>query len=604
MKTLPLSHLLVASALYVCQTCAVTLTDISQLKELTYDYIIIGAGNAGLVIADRLTENANTSVLVLEAGVSDQGVIPVMAPFLGPSVTPNTPYDWNYTIIPQPGLDGRTFPYPRGRLLGGCTSANYMIHQYGSTDDWAEMAKITGDPGWQWNNVKQYIKRHEKFVAPSDGHNTTGQFIPSLHSFTGELPISLPINNQTIDPRVINTTQQLPEFPFNEDMSGVDGSYLGVGWVQSSMDAGLRGSSSSSYLATSNDRPNLTVMINAMVTKLIQTNSTPAQGLKAFRTVQFADARNATSTTRFQVQANKDIILSAGSIGTPQILQLSGIGDPADLTPLKIPVLVDSPLVGKNMMDHPLLPNIWNVNGNDSFDHILRNANLLQAAISQWATNKTGFIANNVINNFGFGRLNASLLSGLTDPSSGPDSPHFEMIFANFWLNPNVALPPTGSYLTTLTALLTPTSRGTVKIQSTDAFIAPLINPNMLDTEVDIVIMRESVRAIKRFISAPAWKDYVISPFGNLSATADADIDSYVRQHTTTVFHPSSTASMTSETSTNGVVNPDFTVKGVDGLRIVDLSVFPFIPSCHPQGPLYLVAERAADIIKGIVSTR
>lgn len=130
------------------------------------------------------------------------------------------------------------------------------------------------------------------------------------------------------------------------------------------------------------------------------------------------------------MQANKEIILSAGSIGTPQILQLSGIGDPADLTPLKIPVLVNSPMVGKNMMDHPLLPNIWNVNGNDSFDHILRNANLLQASISQWATNKTGFIANNVINNFGFARLNSTLLGGLTDPSSGSDSPHYEMIFA------------------------------------------------------------------------------------------------------------------------------------------------------------------------------
>ncbi len=164
-----------------------------------------------------------------------------------------------------------------------------------------------------------------------------------------------------------------------------------------------------------------------------------------------------------------------------------------------------------------------------------------------------------------------------------------------------------------------------MKINSTNPFAAPLISPNMLDTEVDIVIMRESVRAIKRFVSAPAWKDYVISPFGNLSATADADIDSYVRQHTTTVFHPTSTASMTSEASKNGVVNPDFTVKGADGLRIVDLSVFvslqsapktrwradrvrlilqPFIPSCHPQGPLYLAAERAADIIKGIVPTR
>ncbi|KAF9477982.1 alcohol oxidase, partial [Pholiota conissans] len=591
-------HYSLAASLLFHPCFAATLSEPSQLTTLTYDYIIVGAGNAGLVIANRLTENPGTTVLVLEAGVSDQNVVPAMAPFLGPTVTPNTPYDWNYTVVPQAGMDNRTFPYPRGRLLGGSSSANYLLHQYGPNDDWNRMGAVTGDPGWAWDNMSKYLQRHERFVQPSDGHNTTDQFIPSLHSFTGEVPVSLPVFNQSIDARVIATTQQLAEFPYNEDMSGISGTSVGVGWVQSSMSQGLRSSSSTTYLADANGRPNLTVLINALVVKLVQTPS--LSGTKAFRAVEFTDARSQTGSTFHTVQANKEVILSAGSIGSVQILQLSGIGAPEDLTPLNITVLVDSPQLGKNMNDHTLLPNIYSAQGNDSFDHLLMDSAATQAALTEWAVNKTGFISNNVANNFGFSRLQSDLVP-VPDPAAGPNAPHFEMIYVNFWLDPVISSPDTGSFFTIVTALLTPTSRGTVKIRSTNPFEAPLIDPNMLTTDFDITAMRESVKAIKRFAAAPAWSDYLIAPLRNLSATADADIDAYVRQYTTTIFHPSSTAAMAPFNSTNGVVNPDLTVKGVEGLRIVDLSVFPFIPACHPQGPLYLLAERAADIIKGLV---
>ena len=163
-----------------------------------------------------------------------------------------------------------------------------------------------------------------------------------------------------------------------------------------------------------------------------------------------------------------------------------------------------------------------------------------------------------------------------------------------------MTIPATGHFFTILTALLTPTSRGTVKIHSTNPFVAPLIDPNMLATDFDIHTITESVKAVKRFAAAPAWSNYITGAFGTLNGTTDAQLSAHARLHTSTVFHPTSTASMTatSKSPSSGVVNSDLTVKGAVGLRIVDLSVLPFIPSCHPQGPAYMLAERAADLIK------
>ncbi|KAF9483366.1 alcohol oxidase [Pholiota conissans] len=593
----------VLATLAATPSFAVTITQPSQLTTLTYDYVIIGAGNAGLVIASRLTENPNVSVLVLEAGVSDQGVILAEAPFLGPTLTPNTIYDWNYTITAQTGMDGKTFAYPRGRLLGGSSSANYCFHQWGTNEDWDRLAALSGDPGWAWSNMRNYIQKHEKLVPPADGHDTTGQIIPALHGTHGMLPVSMPANNQTIDPRVLLTTQQLSaEFPINHDMSGGDHSLLGIGWVKSSAAGGVRSSSSTTYLAAANSRPNLTVLINAYVTKLIQTGTASR---KAFRSVQFKNSPGTGTSpagATVVVNARKEVILSAGSVGTAQILQLSGIGNKNELQTLGITSVLNNPDVGENLSDHTLLPNIFSVRGDDSFDHILRSNSLVGDEVTDWVTNKTGMFINNVVNNFGFARIpsNASIFSTTTDPAPGPTSPHWEIITSNFFFSPGFNIPATGSFMTVVAVLLTPQSRGTIKLASSNPFDHPLINPNYLTKDFDIFTMREAVKAIKRFIGAPAWSDYVIGPYGDsfIAATDDASIDAYVRGLMTTIFHPVGTASMSKATASGGVVNPDLKLKGADGIRVVDASVFPYVPSAHTQGPVYLLAERAADIIK------
>ncbi|KJA13939.1 GMC oxidoreductase [Hypholoma sublateritium FD-334 SS-4] len=501
---------------------------------------------------------------------SDKNVTTVNAPFLAPAVTPYTSYDWNYTVIPQAGQNNRTFPYPRGRLLGGSSSANYMALQYGSHENWDKVAKVTGDSGWLWSNMKRYISKHKRFINTPrlDGHD----------NYEGE-PVSL--SSQGIDNRVIETTRQLAEFPYNKDTTGINNNLLGVGWIQSSINNGSRVSSSTSYLSASSGRPNLTILLNAMVTKLLPTGS--SQGLRTFRNVQFADSRTNSVNESFQVQATREVILSAGSIGSVQILQLSGIGDPEDLKPLGIPVLINNSEVGKNLQDHPLVPNIFTVQDGASMDHVFRNQTAMGAAI---------------INTFGFARLSPPLREGLEDPSAGSTTPHYEMIFANFWLSAAAPLPPTGSFFTILTSVMTPTSRGTIRIHSTNPFDAPLIDPNMLTTEWDIRVMRESIKSAKRFASASAWDGYITGSVGPLFSDSDAILDDYTRQTSSTIFHPTSTASMTTFASKNGVTNPDLTVKGTLGLRIVDLSVLPFIPSCHPQGSAYLIAERAADLVK------
>ncbi|KAF9482968.1 aryl-alcohol-oxidase from pleurotus Eryingii [Pholiota conissans] len=621
----------VLTSLLASPALAATITQSTQLTTQTFDYIIVGAGTGGLVVANRLSEDPRVSVLVIEAGVSDDSILGFEAPFLGPTMTPNTIYDWNYTVTPQPGMGGRVFTYPRGRILGGSSTTNFMFHQYGSSEDWNRYAAFTGDLGWAWSNMRQYVQKHETFVPPP-GPDSLNKYLPSNHGFHGTTFLSVLSENQTdIDSRVLATLDALhDEFPFNRDMGGGDHSLLGVGYAVTSGANGVRSSSSTSYLAQANGRPNLTVLINSVVTKLIQTPST--KGLKAFRKVQVASSPGTAPSPGgnpvISVTARKEVILSAGFIGTTQILQLSGIGDSNDLSALGIPTIINNPSVGRNLSDHTQLANVFSVRGTESYDSILRNETAIGAEVQEYLTNKTGLLAGAISNNLGFLRLprNASIFDTVQDPTPGPNSPHWEIIIGNVYFNPDFPTPPSGSYLSIVTSLISPTSRkssqsrfyeayshstlikhiliirtgGTVKLASNNPFDKPLIDPQFLMTDFDIFTMREAVKAVLRFFGYAAWSDYIIGPFGDLFAAAkdDASIDAYVRGVCTSILHGVGTASMAPVNAKFGVVDPNLKVKGVDGLRVVDASVLPLVPSAHTQGPVYLVAERASDLIK------
>ncbi|KAN0111251.1 pyranose dehydrogenase 3 [Russula decolorans] len=594
-----------AAFLLISPSSAALLTDPSQLKT-NYNFIVIGAGTAGNVIASRLTEDPHVSVLVLEAGISNEGVLASQIPLLAPTLTPYTLYDWNYTTTAQPGFNGRSIPYPRGRLLGGSSSVNYQTYVHGSVDDFDRYASHTGDQGWNWNNMQKYIQKNEKLVAPADHHNTSGQFTPSVHGFHGAVDVSLPGFPTPLDKRVIASTQETANFPFNQDMNS--GDVLGIGWQQATIGRGTRSSSATAYLAPALRRPKLDVLINAQVTKLVQSGT--RNGNPCFHTVEFAAkeggkyislhstiSQNTILTWRSShytaplnyVHATKEVILSAGSVGTPIILLHSGIGDRTDLEALSIQSTVHNPSVGRNLSDHVLLSNVYTVNSNQTYDPIFRDSAVRDKLIAQWEATKNGPLAGGVTNQIGWLRLpqNASIFKTVKDPSAGPRSSHWEIIFLNMFLNPGTTTPASGNFMSILTNLISPTS-------------PPSIDPSFLSTDFDIFTLKEAVKSVRRLVAVHAWDGYIVGPAPPPPANTsmDAELEEFVRAGASSVFHPTGTAAMSPKGAQWGVVDPDLKVKGVEGLRIVDGSVLPFPPNAHTQGPIYLVGERGADLIK------
>ncbi|KAJ6594334.1 alcohol oxidase [Mycena capillaripes] len=561
--------------------------DLTKL-DLKFDFIIVGGGTAGNVIANRLSENPNHSILVLEAGGSNAGVLDIIVPLYCTRATPNTPQDWNYTTTPQENLNGRVIPYTRGFVLGGSSSVNYMAYTRGSKEDYDRFAKVTGDEGWSWDRLIPYMRKNERFAPPADHHNTTGQFNPAVHGFNGINTVTLSGFPSPIDSRVIGTTNEIDEFPFNLDMNS--GYHLGIGWNQETVKDGSRSSSATSYLAPQYiNRPNLHVLLHAHVTRVLQSGSK-----STFRTVEFV---HNLQNTRYILTAKKEIVLSAGSIGTPNILLHSGIGNASALSSLGIEPLHNLPSVGQNLTDHSLVALGWLVNSNNTYETAERNATLAAEQLAQWNATRTGPLVDNPGSQFGWLRIpdNSSIFEHFPDPASGPNTAHYELLFANGLLGP---APPTGNFLGIAAAVVSPVSRGSVTLNSNDPLAPPVINPNFFSSELDLFIMREGIRSALRFATAPAWDGYVISPVGINSTSTDAEVDEYTRSNAGTVYHVAGTASMSRKGAPYGVVDPDLHVKGLTGLRIVDLSVVPFIPAAHTQAPTYIIAERGADLIK------
>ncbi|RPD64064.1 alcohol oxidase [Lentinus tigrinus ALCF2SS1-7] len=571
----------------------------SHVSRTTYDYVIVGAGAAGGVLANRLTENSSIKVLLLEAGSSDYNNTNIEIPWLAPVLTGST-FDWNYTTTPQVGMNDRSIGYARGKVLGGSTSINYMIYTRGAKDDYDRWASVTGDSGWNWNNMFTYLKKLENFTNSPNVQNASLKFSSNLHSTSGPVGAGLPQVSLPIDQIALNAQQELSsEFPFNQDVNS--GDMIGFSWTPFAIQNGARSNSARDYIQPALSRSNLDVIVGAQVTKVVKTSS--QGGVPVVRGVQYTSGPNKYV---YSVQASKEVILSAGAIGSPQILLLSGIGPKAQCTSHGISSLVDLPDVGQNMQDHPLLTTNYKVSSDDTLDNLGSDPELAAQQLALWQNSRVGDFTLGACNQWAWGRLpsNDSIFKAVSDPSSGSTAPHYQLIFSDLYIAFGGGSLPTGNFLTLISNLYTPVSRGNLTLKSTNPFDYPIINPGLLSDEggFDIHTMREALKAGRRFLQAPAWDSWIVSEYGDsANAKTDEQIEDFIRANALVVNHVSGTVGMGKKGTTaqgSGALNPDLTVKGTIGLRVVDASAFPFVPAAHTMIPTYALAERAADLIK------
>ncbi|RDX45571.1 alcohol oxidase [Lentinus brumalis] len=588
-------------ALAVTTSSAVLLNPADLPAHKQYDYIVVGAGPGGSTVANRLSEDPHINVLLIEAGPSDEGVLAIEVPFLASQLQPNTPYDWNYTTTPQQALNGRVVSYARGHVLGGSSSINLMVWTRSSRDDFNSYAAVAGDPGWSWDSIEPYFSKVEHIVPPTDGHNTAGEIAPHIHSHHGYVNITLPNAKFPSDSHAIATTQDLPdEFPFNLDSNS--GNPIGLGWTQGTYGNGRRSSAASSYINPFLYRANLDVLVNTTATKLVQTGH--ANGRPAFRAVE---VKQSSTSRNYTLHAATEIILSAGAINTPKLLMLSGIGPGPQLHSLGIAPIVDNSHIGQHLVDHPRVSNQFGVSRPeyDITDTIGRNTTLFDALLQEWQDTQPhrGFFANGGSNQVGWFRIpqDDPIWDTVKDPSTGPTSPHYEFLFRPGFASTLGTPAPPGNFLTVNTVVVAPSSSGSVTLASADPFDPPLIDPNFLNTTFDIYALRTAIRAAARFLSAPTWEGFITGqagPFADVDLSSDDAVDTWARAQVSTIWHPVGTARMGACGDETSVVDPDLRVKGVEGVRVVDASVFPTIPAAHPQAVVYVFAERAADLIK------
>jgi choline dehydrogenase-like flavoprotein len=520
-----------------------------------YDYVIVGAGSAGCVLAARLSEDPETRVLLVEAGPPDTNeLVQIPAAF---SALFRSEQDWDHSTVWEPQLHNRRVYLPRGKVLGGSSSLNSMIYIRGNRSDYDEWRDALGCDGWGFDELLPYFIRSEDNERGAD----------EWHGAGGPLSVTDGRARSPMTALFLEAAQAYG-LPSNEDFNG--SFQEGVGWYQVTHRSGARASAAVCYLRPALTRPNLEVRTRCQALKLLFDGSRAlgAAGVEA-------------TGEQFEVRAEREVIVSCGAYDSPKLLMLSGIGRPEELDLLQIPLVADSAEIGANLQDHVNAGCVWLTDREDSLLGALNDENLSAFARGE------GPLTSNLAEAGGFMRTSESL-----------EAPDVQLHFAPALYADEGLLPADAHGLSCGACVLKPKSRGYVSVGSPDPTAKPVIAHNYYEHPDDLRTAIEGVRVVMEIAGHSPLAECISAPRFAPASKADADIEAHVRATAGTIYHPVGTCRMGSDEGS--VVDTELRVRGVEGLRVVDASVMPSVPRGNTNAPTIAIAERAADLIRGL----
>jgi len=531
-----------------------------QVQE--FDYVVVGGGSAGCVLASRLTEDPAVSVCLLEAGGPDNTAF-IQAPLGFAATSPLGLHSWGYNTVPQAGFNGRQGFQPRGKVLGGSSSINAMVYTRGNRKDYDHWA-AQGNPGWSYNDLLPLFKRAENNEC--FGAN-------DYRGVGGPLNVSYLRSPSAINEAFLQACEQ-QGIPRTTDYNGA--SQFGCAPAQVTQKGGERCSAAKAYLTPYLQRPNLHVITKAHTSRVL------LEGKRAVG-VQYLHQGQ-----RQQVRARREVLLSGGAYGSPQLLMLSGIGPTAHLQQHGIPVAHDLPGVGQNLQDHITTVLIYRTQRKEAtLGFSLSGAWTLVKSVLEWRKKRTGWITTNVAESQGF-----------ISTQNQPDYPDIQLALCTGIVDDHTRKSHLGHGYTLHVTLMRPQSRGSVTLQSADPTAAPLIDPAYLQHPGDLATLIKGTQMGHDIMESAALAPYRGKMLYPLERNNVVQIEQFLRKHSDTEYHPSGTCKMGPANDPMAVVDAELRVHGLQGLRVVDTSIMPNLVTGNTNAPTIAIAEKAVDLIR------